>query len=180
MAHDQRNLESARHLVRFQRGDPEAFSNLVSLWERPLYFYIRRMVRTEADAWEVLQETWLRLFQSIARVRDPHVVSTYFYTVARSAVLRKLQRRDWADAGGDGALVIDLKGIDDVRAFDNAEAVRAAIDQLPWAQREVITLFFLQDLSLAEIALVLQIPVGTVKSRLHYGKQALRSILSEG
>jgi RNA polymerase sigma-70 factor (ECF subfamily) len=54
------------------------------------------------------------------------------------------------------------------------------LEQLPLAQREALTLFFLQDLSLEEMSVLLGVPIGTVKSRLHYAKQSLRKILSQG
>ncbi len=65
-------------------------------------------------------------------------------------------------------------------AFNDAEQVHHALDQLPLAQREALALYFLEDLSIDDIAAVLGVAVGTVKSRLHYGKQAIRKILSVG
>ena len=65
-------------------------------------------------------------------------------------------------------------------AFDNAEQVHHALDKLPLPQREALTLYFLEELSIEEIAEVLGVPAGTVKSRLHYAKSAIRNILSEG
>jgi RNA polymerase sigma-70 factor (ECF subfamily) len=69
---------------------------------------------------------------------------------------------------------------DEIAIFDNAEQVHHALHQLPLPQREALTLYFLHDLSLEEIATVLDVPVGTVKSRLHYGKSAIRKNLLEG
>ncbi|MBA3485084.1 MAG: RNA polymerase sigma factor [Pirellulales bacterium] len=65
-------------------------------------------------------------------------------------------------------------------ALENAEQVHHALAQLSLPQREALTLYFLQDLSLEEMADVLAVPLGTVKSRLHYAKLALRNILSPG
>ena len=69
---------------------------------------------------------------------------------------------------------------DGIGAFDDAEAVHRGLDRLPLAQREALTLFFLEDLSLEEMAGLMGVAVGTVKSRLHYGKAALKKILLEG
>jgi RNA polymerase sigma-70 factor (ECF subfamily) len=69
---------------------------------------------------------------------------------------------------------------DATATFDNTEQVHHALEQLPLLQREALTLFFLQELSLEEMAVLLGVPMGTVKSRLHYAKKAIRTILSQG
>ncbi len=69
---------------------------------------------------------------------------------------------------------------DPIADFQNAEQVHHALEQLPLLQREALTLFFLQELTLDEIAVLLGVPIGTVKSRLHYAKQAMHKILSQG
>jgi RNA polymerase sigma factor (sigma-70 family) len=66
--------------------------------------------------------------------------------------------------------IADHRSFDDAGAFEDAEHLRHALDQLPIHQREVLTLFFLDDLSLEELSTLIEIPVGTVKSRLHYAK----------
>jgi RNA polymerase sigma-70 factor (ECF subfamily) len=169
-------LESAILVVRFQRGDRSAFEAIVRTWEQRLFFYIQRMVKSEADAWELLQETWLRLFRSLGTLRDPRTLPAFLYTTARHAAISRMRKRgqeteSYIDELPDGTAEAEID------AFDNAELVHHALDQLPLAQREALTLFFLQDLSLDEIAELLDVPAGTVKSRIHYGKQAIRKIL---
>ena len=68
-------LESAILVVRFQRGDRAAFEAIVRMWEQRLFYYIRRLAPTEADAWELLQETWLKLFRSLGTLRDPRTLA---------------------------------------------------------------------------------------------------------
>jgi RNA polymerase sigma-70 factor (ECF subfamily) len=171
-------LESALYVVRFQRGDADAFEQLVKLWERPLFYYVRRISGSEADAWELLQETWLKLFRSLGSLRDPRTLPAFVYATARNTAISRLRKRgsqemeSYTDElhAGTAEAAVD--------AFDNAELVHHALDQLPLAQREALTLFFLQDLSLEEIATLLDVPLGTVKSRLHYAKIAIRKLLS--
>jgi RNA polymerase sigma factor (sigma-70 family) len=170
-------LESALLVVRFQRGDRLAFEELVKLWERPLFFYLRRMSRGEEDAWELLQETWLKLFRSLGTLRDPRALPAYLYTTARHAAISRLRKRGGQELESYTDETYDDSATDDVSAFDNAEFVHHALDKLPLAQREALTLFFLQDLSLKEIATLLDLPVGTIKSRIHHGKNAVRKLL---
>lgn len=150
------------------------------LWERPLFYYLRRLAPTEADTWDLLQETWLKVFRSIRSLRDPRSLPAFLYTTARHAAISRLRLKG-------GAADEPLAALDEAHnqngaiiALENAEQVHHALDQLPLLQREAMTLYFLQDLSIEEIGQVLDVPVGTVKSRLHYGKQAIREIISKG
>jgi RNA polymerase sigma-70 factor (ECF subfamily) len=173
-------LESAILVVRFQRGDRAAFEVLVRMWEQRLFYYIRRLATSEADAWELLQETWLKLFRSLGTLRDPRTLPAFLYTTARNTTLSRLRRKEfdveplWVDSHCDDS------SDDAIDSFDNAELVHHALGQLPLAQREALTLYFLEDLSLEEMSNVLDVPLGTVKSRLHYAKIAIRSILKSG
>jgi RNA polymerase sigma-70 factor, ECF subfamily len=155
----------------------------VRLWERPLFYYLRRLAPSEADTWDLLQETWMRAFRSLGSLRDPLALPAFLYTTARNVAMTRLRLRapdeqppanGDADTGGAGAM--DYAFV----AFDDAEQVHHALDQLPLAQREALTLYFLEDLSIDDIAQVLAVPTGTVKSRLHYAKQAIRAILQNG
>jgi RNA polymerase sigma-70 factor (ECF subfamily) len=175
---DKDNLESAILVVRFQRGDRAAFEAIVRMWERRLFYYIRRLARSEEDAWELLQEAWLKLFRSLGSLRDPRTLPAYLYATARNTALSRLRDQKLQNVAESIDEVCDDSAAIDINAFDHAEEVHRALDQLPLAQREVLTLFFLQDLSLEEIAMLVGVPLGTVKSRLHYGKQAVRKIIS--
>ena len=177
---DRQLLESALLVVRYQRGDRGAFEGLVKLWEPSLFYYLRRLAPSEADAWELLQETWLKLFRSLRSLRDPQALPAFLYTTARNTALSRLRKREFQEIESDPSEVHDEASGNDISAFDNAEQVHHALDQLPLLQREALTLYFLEDLSLDEMAATLGVPVGTVKSRLHYAKLAMRKILLLG
>jgi len=176
---DKQLIESALLVVRWQRGDREAFAEIMKLWERSLLFYLRRLAPSEADAWELLQETWLKLLRSLHKLRDPRTLPSYLYTIARHAAISRLRIAS-PEVESYPEQLADDRSRDDVAAFDDAEQLRHALDQLPVHQREILTLFFLDDLSLEELSTLLEVPVGTVKSRLHYAKAALRAIVTQG
>jgi RNA polymerase sigma-70 factor (ECF subfamily) len=165
-------------ILRCQRGDERAFTELIQLWEKRLFFYIRRLVATEEDAWDVLQQTWLRAYQGIKSLRQSSSLPTWLYKIARNIAIGK-----WRDYYreqshvAEKALQMDAVYEDESQAFDNAEQVAAGLVRISLAHREVLTLFFLNDLSLDGISEVLGIPLGTVKSRLSYAKRALRSVM---
>ena len=167
-------------MTKWQSGDRQAFAGIVQMWERPLFYYLRRLAPSEADAWDLLQETWLRIFRSLGSLRDPRTLPAFLYATARNVAITRLRLRSAAEQQSnhesEDASALDCAFI----AFDDAEQVHHALDQLPLAQREALTLYFLEDLSIDDIADVLNVPSGTVKSRLHYGKQAIRKFLENG
>jgi RNA polymerase sigma-70 factor (ECF subfamily) len=170
--------EKLRHqllVLRCRRGDKEAWRELVAAWEPKLLYYILRLVNQQQDAWDVLQQTWLGAYQNIKRLTDPRLLPSWLYRIARNKAIdhRRLRIPKTIDAGdceptSDG---------EEQNMFDDVESVHLALDQLTIAHREAITLYFLEDLSVNEIAEVLEIPAGTVKSRLHNAKRELRLIL---
>ena len=179
MSPDKQVLESALLVVRWQRGDREAFAGIVALWERSLFVYLRRLTASEADAWELLQETWLKLIRSLKSLRDPYTFPAFLYATARNTTISRFRAR-MCETENYPEQVPDDRSLDDLISFENVDEVHHALDQLPLPQREALTLFFLQDLSLEQMATLLDVPLGTVKSRLHYAKIAIHKILSRG
>lgn len=168
-------------VLRCQRRDPCAASELVALFEKPLLYYLRRLVRSEDDAWDLLQETWISVFRALPSLRDARALPAFLYRTARNHALAHLRHRD-ADFRLYEGLDAFQTGNEREPAFsaEDAAAVHAGLDKLSLPHREALTLFFLQDLSIGETASVLGIPPGTVKSRLYHAKKALGAILREG
>ena len=148
------------------------------MWERSLFYYLSRLGPSESDVWDILKETWLKVYRSIGTLRDPRTLPAFLYTTARHAAISRWRVRSTEEfhVNHDPVANEDNPAI----AFDNAEQVHHALDQLPMPQREVLTLYFLEELSIDDIAHVLEIPAGTVKSRLYYAKCAMRKILING
>ena len=165
-------------VLRCRRGHREALEDLVQTWERPLFYYIRRLIDNEDEARHVLQQTWLKIFQGLKRLREPRKLPAWLYTIARRTAMSHLRARysEIALFRSDERLPECGDG-DAHLSFDNAERIHYGLDRLSLAHREVLTLFFLQDLTIEDIASVLEIPAGTVKSRLHHAKRMLRAIL---
>jgi RNA polymerase sigma-70 factor (ECF subfamily) len=169
-------------VIRCRRGDPAAPGELVACFQRALVYYLRRLVGDEAEAWDLAQETWLSVFRSLHALQNPRALAAYLYRTARNAAMAHLRRRHlWPSATDDGDppdVPSDAPSVDDALfAREDAARLHAAIGQLPLPQREAVTLHFLQDLSIDEIANVLDVPAGTVKSRIFHAKLALRNLL---
>lgn len=179
---DERELIRCEYLVlRCRRRDGEAAAQLADMFQRPLLYYLRRLTGSEDDAWEISQETWMSIFPSLHRLRDPRALPAYLFRTARNHALRRLQRRQAHEELFDDRELPDCESAsEEVFAAEDAASIHRALDRLTLAHREVLTLHFLEDFSIDEIAGVLAIPPGTVKSRLHYAKKSLRALLEQG
>ena len=177
------NKESIQNellVLRCRRGERGAFEELIRQWEGRLFYYIRRLVSHESDAWDILQETWICVLRGIGKLRAPQALSPWLYRTARNHAMSHLKKRYRKRE----LFAVDPPDLDAVASepdngFEDAERVHYALDQIPILQREVLTLHFLDDLSLADIAQVLGVPEGTVKSRLYHAKRALREVLEK-
>jgi len=167
-------------VLRCQRGQREALEELVRSWEKRLFYYVRRLVDDEQIAWQVLQETWVKVLQGINRLREPRKLPLWLYSIARKTAIShlRLEYKKQALFGTD-ANASNIEQDNCELSLEDAEHVHYGLGQISLPHREILTLFFLQDLSLEEIAGVLSIPRGTVKSRLHYARRTLRAVLEK-
>ena len=180
MFNDKQTILHELLVLRCQRGDTDAFSELIAHWEQRLFFYIRRLVATEEDAWDVLQQTWVKAYQSIRSLRQPKYLPTWLYKIARHTAMHQWRGHYREQLHlAEKAQQVDSTHTDENLSFENAEHVAVGLSQISLPHREVLTLFFLDDLSLNQIADVLEIPLGTVKSRLSYAKRSLRAVLQQ-
>jgi RNA polymerase sigma-70 factor (ECF subfamily) len=164
-------------ILRCQAGDEIAFAELVERYGPRLRYFVRRMLDAgEAD--DVLQEIWLDVFRGLGRLQDAAAFHAWLYRLARDRVLRQLRRKRPPHQPLLDADVAEMT--DDDFTAEDAGRIHAALAELPPEQREVLVLRFLEEMSYEDIARVIDAPVGTVRSRLHYAKQALRRILERG
>jgi len=167
-------------VLRCRRGQKSALEELIRTWQRRLFYYIRRLVDDEQEAWQILQQTWVKVLGGIKKLREPRKLPSWLYRIARNTAMSHL-RAEYSNR----AMLENNKDLDDIEddsdnlAFENAEQVHYGLGQISLHHREVLTLFFLQDLSVEEAAEVLQIPAGTVKSRLYHARRALKTVLEK-
>lgn len=180
MRSNKESIQNELLALRCRRGDPEAIEELIHRWEGRLFYYLRRLVSQENDAWDALQETWISVLNGIKRLRDPQALSPWIYRTARNQAINILRKRyRERDLFAEDPPDLDDVACEDGNGFEEAERIHYALDQIPLHHREVLTLHFLEDLSLVQIAEVLEIPEGTVKSRLYHAKRELRGILEK-
>jgi RNA polymerase sigma-70 factor (ECF subfamily) len=169
-------------ILRCRRQDGAAMEELIRHWERRLFYYIRRLADNEEDAWEILQQTWFKVIQKIDSLRQPRTLAVWLYQIARNTAINhlrdKIKKRHLLEDKKSEAPV-NVEEDDNTFRFDDADRVHYGLGRLSLPYREVLTLHFLEELSIDQIAEIVNIQPGTVKSRLYYAKQALRAVLEK-
>lgn len=163
-------------------GDPAAWDRLLGRYQRPLFVFVHELVRREADSLDLVQETFVRAISHLSQLREDARFGSWLFGIAHQLCRRRL-RRAWRETTLeerlDGAVDDSLPAPGELLMRDeDARAVFSLLAELPDAQRATLTLHVLEDFSLEEIAAVTGVPVGTVKSRLHHAKRALRERLN--
>ncbi|WP_165986247.1 RNA polymerase sigma factor [Streptomyces sp. YIM 98790] len=171
-------------VVRCQLGERDAFAELVRLWHPPLRRYLHSLAGSPHAVDDLAQEAWIAVVRGLPRLRQPDRFAPWLFTIARRTVADHLRRRTGpAPGGADGGADGDAAGLaeddDPLAGVLDALELRAGLDGLPPPEREVLVLFHLRDLPLAACAAVLDVPPGTVKSRLHRARRMLRRTLTE-
>lgn len=164
-------------------GSPEAWDALFQRYQLPLYAYVFELIRSDQTALDVVQETFISAARNLGSLRDDDRFGSWLFSIAH----RKCVDR-WRKSGREEPLepeVADaLPDLDSdpsellIRREQEAEFMKL-LNQLPLPQRSVLLLHFVEDFSLEEIAGITGAQLGTVKSRMHYAKRAIRKLLEE-
>ena len=164
-------------VLRCQAGDAAAFEELVVSFSPRLRYYLRKMLRELDCADDVLQEVWIQALRGLPTLADSGAFRAWIYRIARDRAYREFRKHSVPVRlleNSDSVAGPECKG--EVSA-ENIEHIHAALDQLAREHREVLVLRYLEDMSYEDIARVIDCPLGTVRSRIHYAKIALRSVL---
>lgn len=179
-------------LVRLAKtGDRAAFADLVELYKDKIFHLAYRMLGNRQEAEDIVQETFLRVFRSLDRYDEGLKFSTWIYRIGTNLSIDRLRKRrttysldaDIGPDGGDGtdwhSLLASEEATPEGRALlsETQRRIREAIDSLPEKYKSVVVLKYLHDMSLQEIGDVLDMPVTTVKTRVHRGREFLRAKL---
>src|SRR5476649_816099 len=164
-------------------GNPAAWDALFRRYQLPLYVYVFELARNEQTSLDIVQETFIAAARHIVGLRDDKKFGSWLFGIAHQKVVQR-----WRKHGGKEILFDEIPEPPDefenspddllIRREQEIEFMNL-LNQLPLPQRSVLLLHFVEDFPLEEIARITEMPIGTVKSRLHYAKKALRKLLEE-
>jgi len=125
----------------------------------------------------VLQDAWIKAFRGIHKLKDPGLLRPWLYAIVHGIAIDRIRQR-YSREKAEQVQLDDFQEADEPSfAEEDAAAVHQALGEIGVRHREVLVLHFLKDLSIAEIAAIVGCSEGTVKSRLHYAKRAMKGIL---
>jgi RNA polymerase sigma-70 factor (ECF subfamily) len=159
---------------RCQAGDERAFEEIVSTYGPRLRYYLLKHLSSPEAADDVLQEVWLDVYRSVARLRRPDSFRAWIYRIARDRAFRDLRRARVPCQLADEADLATEEVEDDGFSPEDVRRVHEALGRLSPLHRDVLLLRFIEDLPYDEIAQITGCPPGTVKSRIHHAKRLLR------
>jgi RNA polymerase sigma-70 factor, ECF subfamily len=166
--------------LRCQAGEPDAFKDLIAAMERPLLYYAASLTGNPDSGLDVLQEVWIKAFRGIGKLKDPGALRSWLYSITHGIAVDRIRR----NSSRERAEAVELEDFQEAEepsfAEEDAAAIHQALSEIGFKHREVLVLHFLDDLSIEEIAKVVGRSEGTVKSRMHYAKLAMKEILSGG
>jgi len=165
-------------ILRCQMGDKDAFAGLIERYQRPLRYFVGRLLDDAQASEDIFQETWLTVIRRIHGLREPDAFSTWLYRIARNKVYQQLRRnKAWSELNDD--IAVPNEQVDDSVSLEDAAKIHKCLKELRPEHKEVLMLRFLEQMPYQQMAQVLNCKLGTVRSRLHYAKLALRTELEK-
>jgi RNA polymerase sigma-70 factor (ECF subfamily) len=167
---------------RLARGERDALEHLYARYGRALYSYAVELTHDRGLAEELVQDTFVAAWRGAASFRGQASLGAWLFGIARRRAHDRLRRAAHPTMELDSALEVpDEDALPEARALASATrvALRDALDALPLHHREPLSLLLAYELSGRDIGAILGIPEGTVKSRLHAARRALRAALAE-
>jgi RNA polymerase sigma-70 factor, ECF subfamily len=170
-------------VLQARAGEAAAWDTLFRRYQLPLYVYIFELVRDEQTSLDLVQETFINAVRHLGSLRDDAKFGSWLFGIAHQKCIQRWRKQAREEILRDEFAHAPLQfetAPDDllIREEQEAEFMRL-LNELPPPQRSVLLLHFVEEFSLEEIAGITSVSIGTVKSRLHYAKKALRKLLEE-
>lgn len=179
-----------KRVEKVKKGDRNAFGDLVEIYQHQLYQICFRMLGNRQEAEDAAQEAFTRAYVNIHTFDRNRKFSTWLFRIATNLCIDRIRKKkpDYhldAELRGTEGLTLysqipneDMLPEEEILTMEVQERVQYEISRLPDKYRAAIVLKYMEELSLAEIGEILNLPIGTVKTRIHRGREALRKQLS--
>jgi RNA polymerase sigma-70 factor (ECF subfamily) len=163
-------------VVRSQLGDEAAFAELVALFGPRLWCFTQRMMQhSPTEVADLTQEIWLAIFRALPKLLDAGKFRPWAFRIARDRIYREFRRRRLPLQPLHETTLDELPQAEDTHAVAEVEELHQCLGAISPEHREALVLRFFEELSYEDIARVTGASVGTVRSRIYYGKRALRA-----
>lgn len=157
-------------VLRAQAGDTESLAQLVDLWQPRLWPFAKVLTGDDESAWEVMQETWLAVLQDLKRLQDPARFRPWIFRIVRNKAADRVRRRTQERKS------LDRQTLEaSVNCTKPREDLRDMLGALPEQDACLLALHYLEGTTYEEMATILGVPTGTIKSRLHAARGRLRA-----
>ena len=185
-------MTDAALVVRFVKGDINAFNTLVWRWEKPIYNFVLRIIGNREHAKDLSQIVFIRIYKQLKTLNDPEKFSSWAYRIALNLCKDELKKKNRHRIISLDALTSTEPENNRARQFPDhhtqtpeeimhnrqvATLIQNALEKIPEEQRVVIVMKQYQGLKFTEIAEILGEPINTIKSRLYYGLRAMKRVL---
>ncbi|MHC4244789.1 MAG: RNA polymerase sigma factor [Planctomycetota bacterium] len=160
-------------VLRCQIGDKDALAELIEQYKAPLRYFIIRLSANSEMAEDIFQDTWLTVIRRIHTLKKLDAFSTWLYRIARNKVYQQLRRKKMLSKL-DENITVPNNTDDEVFSPEDAAKIHKCLKELLSEHKEILMLRFLEQMSYKQISEVLNCNPGTVKSRIHYAKLALK------
>ena len=167
-------------VIAAQQGNEQAFTFLCKYYQQAVSRFAFKLCGDAPLVQDALQNAWLRLANNIHRLDDPRAFENWVYKTVRWCVFDLMRQQKRTHDAIDDAVSYDE--LDEPSTIDHNESdsLSHAIAQLPYIDQQVIHLFYLEEMRISSIATVLNIPQGTVKSRLNRARKTLATLIIKG
>jgi RNA polymerase sigma-70 factor, ECF subfamily len=162
-------------------GEPAAWDALFRRYQLPLYAYVFELVHNEQTSLDIVQETFIAAARHIGSLRDDGKFGSWLFGVAHQKCIQRWRRQSREEMLRDelfeAEVELDLGPDDLLIRREQEDEFMNLLNHMPLPQRSVLLLHFIEEFSLEEIAGITGVPLGTVKSRMHHAKRALRKLV---
>ncbi len=167
-------------MIRHDRTRDKGFRMIYERYHRELYWFLRKIVWTHENADDVLQETWMKIFNHLDDFREESALKSWMYRIAHNEALQFLRKnRRQVTSGSQDLSSVDLQADPWFKGNKIHEILLKAVAQLPERQRQIFELKYFSDLKYSEIARILDLTEGALKASYHHAVQKITHFVKE-
>jgi RNA polymerase sigma-70 factor (ECF subfamily) len=167
-------------VLKCQQGSKDAFDELVERWQKRLWHYAFQLTGSDAAAWDIVQEAWVGIINGIRKLGDTAVFPRWAFRILNNKCADWLRKQHLQSRLSDQLANQTQDESDEKQnGSEKAESLQAAVEKLSPQRRALLALRYREGFDISQIAEILCIPEGTVKSRLHRTLERLRQVMGQ-